>query len=133
MAEAIALEATAPEAAEKKNVVVFKKPYKFEGKEYTELDLSGMERLTVQDVIDIQRELIEQGNTAALGAIEATTGYAMALATKACRKPGELFKLMHRNTMEQGQEAILRALAGSQHRERGEAQITAHGVQCDRT
>src|SRR5699024_12095099 len=87
MAEDIALEATAPEAAEKKNVVVFKKPYKFEGKEYTELDLSGMERLTVQDVIDIQRELIEQGNTAALGAIEATTGYAMALATKACRKP----------------------------------------------
>ena len=131
MAEAIALEATAPEAAEKKNVVVFKKPYQFEGKEYTELDLSGMERLTVQDVIDIQRELIEQGNTAALGAIEATTGYAMALATKACRKPVELFKLMPRKTMEQVQEAILRALAGSQPREQAEAQIKAHVVKFD--
>lgn len=54
MAEAIALE-----TAEKKIVVEFKKPYKFEGKEYTELDLSGLEKLTVQDVIDVQRELID--------------------------------------------------------------------------
>ena len=29
------------------NIVKFDKPYKFEGKEYDSLDLSGMEKMTV--------------------------------------------------------------------------------------
>ena len=32
------------------NIVKFDKPYKFEGKEYDSLDLSGMEKMTVQDL-----------------------------------------------------------------------------------
>lgn len=36
------------------NIVKFDKPYKFEGKEYDSLDLSGMEKMTVQDLIDIR-------------------------------------------------------------------------------
>ena len=36
------------------NIVKFAKPYSFEGTEYTEVDLSGMDKLTIQDMIDIQ-------------------------------------------------------------------------------
>lgn len=31
------------------NIVKFAKPYSFEGTEYTEVDLSGMDKLTIQD------------------------------------------------------------------------------------
>ena len=37
--------------------VKFEKPYKFEGKECDSLDLSGMEKMTVQDLIDIQKSI----------------------------------------------------------------------------
>lgn len=32
------------------NIVKFAKPYSFEGTEYTEVDLSGMDKLTIQDM-----------------------------------------------------------------------------------
>ena len=37
--------------------VKFAKPYKFEGTEYDEVDLSGMDGMTIQDMIDIQKKL----------------------------------------------------------------------------
>ena len=42
------------------NIVKFAKPYKFEGTEYTEVDLSGMDDLTIQDMIDIQKNLANE-------------------------------------------------------------------------
>lgn len=60
------------------NIVKFDKPYKFEGKEYDSLDLSGMEKMTVQDLIDIQKSI---GNeTAAMYAMEMTTSFAQEMA-----------------------------------------------------
>lgn len=130
MAESIALDTVAEKATEK-ITVKFKKPYVFEGKEYSELDLSGLDKLTVRDMIDAQRELIDQGNTAALGIIESTTGLAMTLATKACRKPVELFKLMPRKAMEQVQQTVMKALGGSQTREQAEEQSKTHVMRFD--
>ena len=51
--------------------VKFAKPYKFEGTEYDEVDLSGMDGMTIQDMIDIQKNLA--GEIATLAAVEATT------------------------------------------------------------
>lgn len=69
------------------NIVKFDKPYKFEGKEYDSLDLSGMEKMTVQDLIDIQKNI---GNeTAAMYAMEMTTSFAQEMAVKATGKPVE--------------------------------------------
>ena len=42
------------------NIVKFDKPYKFEGKEYDSLNLSGMEKITVQDLIDIQKNICNE-------------------------------------------------------------------------
>lgn len=38
------------------------KPYVFEGKEYEEIDLSGLEKLTIRDAIDTQLELFRRGS-----------------------------------------------------------------------
>ena len=42
---------------EKEGVITLSRPYKFEGKDYTEIDLSGIEKLKVQDAIDAQKQL----------------------------------------------------------------------------
>ena len=71
------------------NIVKFDKPYKFEGKEYDSLDLSGMEKMTVQDLIDIQKNI---GNElAAMSVMEMTTSFAQEMAVKATGKPVEFF------------------------------------------
>ena len=80
--------------------VKFAKPYKFEGTEYDEVDLSGMDGMTIQDMIDIQKKLA--GEIATLAAVEATT--------KASGKPVEFFKLMPRAKIKQVQTAILNNL-----------------------
>ena len=42
-------------------VIKFKKPYKFEGKEIGEIDLSGLENITGNDMIQINKALSKQG------------------------------------------------------------------------
>lgn len=38
-------------------VVKMEKPYLFEGKEYSEIDLNGLHNLTIKDAIETQRQL----------------------------------------------------------------------------
>lgn len=87
------------------NTVKFAKPYKFEGEEYDSLDLSGIDKMTVQDLIDIQKAL--SGELAPLAAMEATMSFAQEMATKATGKPVEFFKLMSRAKIKKVQDAIL--------------------------
>ena len=68
------------------------KPYVFEGKEYDEIDLTGMENLTVQDAIDAQGALTGQAATMILP--ERSTAYIARLAAKATGKPVEFFELL---------------------------------------
>ena len=88
--------------------VKFAKPYKFEGTEYDEVNLSGMDGMTIQDMIDIQKKLA--GEIATLAAVEATTSFAQEVATKASGKPVEFFKLMPRAKIKQVQTEILNNL-----------------------
>ena len=64
-------------------VVKLKASYRFEGKDYDEIDLSGLEKLTIQDAVDIQLELMDGQEVAAMLVADATTVFAMALAAKA--------------------------------------------------
>lgn len=75
-------------------VVKLKAPYRFEGKDYDEIDLNGLEKLTIQDAVDIQLELMSGQEVAAMLVTEATTAFALALAAKATEKPIEFFKCM---------------------------------------
>ena len=71
------------ESKEKEGVVKFAKPYSFEGKEYTEIDLSGLSKLTVNDAIKAQSQLIDEQETAAALVTERTTAFARHMAAKA--------------------------------------------------
>ncbi len=87
------------EAQPTKHLVKFAKPYDFEGTEYTELDLSGLDSLTIQDAIDAQRQLMDSGETAAMQFCENTAVFACAIAVKVTKLPIEFFKLMPCRTM----------------------------------
>lgn len=85
------------EAAEGKSyTLTLSRPYIFEGKEYAEIDLNGLERLTIQDAVDAQRQLFGEGEAATAMLCETTTAFARVIAAKATELPIEFFKLMPR-------------------------------------
>ena len=79
----------------------FNKPYRFEGQDYTEIDLSGLDKLTIQDAIDIQKELINHGETAAVLVCETTAAFTREAAAKATGMPIEFFQLVPRGISRQ--------------------------------
>ena len=93
-----AAENTAVEKNEeaREDVIVLKTPYLFEGTAYTEIDLSKLKELTIQDAVDAQRELLDEREVAASLVCETTTAFARKLATKATGLPIEFFKLAPR-------------------------------------
>ena len=86
----------APTAQEANNeyLIELKKPYCWEGREYTQIDLSGLERLTIRDAIDALKRLFNDGEAAAAMLCETTTAFAREIAQKATGKPIEFFKFM---------------------------------------
>jgi hypothetical protein len=72
-----------------KYLVKFNKPYTFEGGEYTEVDLSGIETMTVKDLADAERQFTIQGNVAAMN--EMSISYACIIASMASKKPDTFF------------------------------------------
>ena len=108
------------------NIVKFDKPYKFEGKEYDSLDLSSMAKMTVQDLVDVQKKL--SGELASLAAMEATASFAQEMAVKATGKPVEFFKLMSRGKIKLVQAAVLNAMDSGQKADEVKAQLKSHAL-----
>ena len=109
------------------NIVKFDKPYKFEGKEYDSLDLSGMEKMTVQDLIDIQKNI---GNElAAMSVMEMTTSFAQEMAVKATGKPVEFFKLMPRGKIKKVQAAVIKGMDNSENADEVKKQLQTSGCE----
>lgn len=91
-----AAEETIREETTEKRIISLGKPYVFEGREYDSLDLSGLDRLTVRDAIDIQSRLFDEREMAAAIMCETTTAFARAAAARATELPIEFFKLLPR-------------------------------------
>ena len=70
--------------------VEFKKPYNFEGKTYSGIDLGGLENLTAADMIDAEKHLAKTGVTSVIP--EMTMEYVCFMAVLASDKPIEFFK-----------------------------------------
>lgn len=96
------------EITEQVSTIKFGKPYRFEGQEYTEIDLGGMDKLTVKDVMDIQKQLMRDGEEAASTIMEVSTAFACAVAAKATELPIEFFKLMPRGTVRKVRAAVVK-------------------------
>lgn len=74
-------------------VVVFNKPYTFEGTTYTKVDLSGLDNLTAADMIAANKVLDRTGSFTFLP--EMSLEYACIIAGKAANLPVEFFKGLH--------------------------------------
>ena len=74
----------------KQFVITFNKPYKFEGTEYNEIDLSKIEDLTAADLEAVDKIFITSGSVDALK--EMSISYACILASKVASKPLEFFR-----------------------------------------
>ena len=86
--------------------VKLEKPYVFEGKEYGEIDLTGLNKLTIKDAIDAQRQLFGEQEVAAAVLCETTTAFARTMAAKATGLPIEFFKLMPRGAAKRVAAAV---------------------------
>ena len=72
------------------NVAVFSKEYDFEGKKYKEVDLSGLENMTAEDLHQANKVFVSEGNIATVP--EITLEYAFILAASATHLPLEFFQ-----------------------------------------
>lgn len=81
------------EVIENEYVVVFGKPYNFEGKTYHKVDLSKMDDLTAADMIAANKVLDASGSFTFLP--EMSLEYACIIAGKAASLPVEFFKGLH--------------------------------------
>lgn len=93
--EAVAVDSTATfdeeENEEVSMVIKFKKPYKFEGKEYTEVDLSGLDDLQASDMIAVNKYMQRTSGGVIDVMPEVSMEYACVLASKAAKLPIEFF------------------------------------------
>lgn len=82
-----------PEEEENDLIVKLKKPFKFEGQTYTEIDLSGIKNLTGRDMRHAERIFRTMDREGEAGAMikEKTAGYQMAIAHLATGLPLEFF------------------------------------------
>lgn len=78
------------EGGEDSLVIKFGKPYQFDRKEYTEIDLSGMENLTGDDMVAINRHMARSLSGSA-AVPEMCVEYACYFAGRAAKLPVEFF------------------------------------------
>ena len=71
-------------------IITFNKPYSFEGKEYTEIDMSKIEEMTAISLEEADKIYQSSGMVDALK--EMSISYACIVASKVTGKPLEFFK-----------------------------------------
>jgi hypothetical protein len=76
-------------AKENPYIIKLSKPYKFEDKEYTEIDLSGIENLSTGDLVRAERTWTAEGNAASV--LQTNLAYTLHVAALATEKPIEFF------------------------------------------
>lgn len=71
-------------------IIKLSREYNFEGKKYSELDLSGLENLTTMDLTEAQRAMQRNNEIAAVPEMNLT--YCLVLAATATNMPIEFYK-----------------------------------------
>lgn len=94
--EEILAGAAAESAAETEDsvdlIVKFRRPYQFEGQEYTQVDLSGLEDVSAGALQNVGRALLKKRPGLNPSTIEMTMDYANMLAARVTSLPVEFFE-----------------------------------------
>ena len=77
---------------EERLVFKFRKPYVFEGKEFTEVDLSGLENTTAADLSAVNKILSKSGTVSPVP--EMSMDFAIYMAARVAHLPVEFFQRM---------------------------------------
>ena len=93
-------------------VIKFKKPYRFEGKEYTEIDLSGIEDLTGADMIAVNK-IMSRTSSGIDVMPEVSAEYACHMAARAAKQPVEFFTSLPPREVMKVKNRIMGFLFGS--------------------
>lgn len=89
----VTIEAAKEKAADENgNIAKFTHTYNFEGEEIREIDMSGMEELTANDMIQANKQMSSSGNVSIIP--EMDLQYALTIAASATGKPIEFFKAL---------------------------------------
>jgi len=94
-------------------VIKFKKPYIFEGKSYTEIDLSGMDDLTGADMIAVNK-IMKRVSPGIDVMPEVSVEYAAYFASRAAKQPVEFFTGMPPREMMKVKNRVMGFLFGSE-------------------
>lgn len=73
-------------------IVKFKKPYQFEGKTYESVDLSGIDDLTGDDLLEADRAYTSSGQFSPVP--EMTLAYAFSIAATVTEQPIEFYRAL---------------------------------------
>lgn len=98
-------------------VIKPKKPYVFEHREYSEIDLNGLSKLCIMDAINAQKAMFGEKEVAGAMMSETTTAFARQLAAKASGLPIEFFKMMPRGLSKLVERTVQSALNVDLHTE----------------
>lgn len=77
------------ETEEEGLLIKFSKPFRFEGKDYTEVDLSGLETMSANDMIAVNKLMSRTSGVDVMP--EVSLEYAINLAARAAKQPIEFF------------------------------------------
>lgn len=88
------------------------KPFSFEGKEYTEVELKHLDEMTVKDVIEVQKETA--ANASATLATVSSTAFIIGLLARAAEMPVEFFKLMPMQSMKEARMEIMKRFGSNE-------------------
>lgn len=80
-------------AEEEKLLIKFKKPYLFDGKEYTEIDLSRFEDMTADDLLWVDKQY-DRSSPGISVMPEVKLRYALLMAARATQMPIEFFEML---------------------------------------
>lgn len=95
-------------------VIKFKKPYTFENKEYTEIDLSGMDDLTGADMIAVNKIMKRNGGGGIDVMPEVSVEYACYFAARAAKQPVEFFTNLPPRELMKVKNRVMGFLFGSE-------------------
>ena len=93
MAEKVDVLSKDSEKLENSRIVVFNKPYTFEGEVYKEVDLSALDDMTATDMIAANKILEKSGSFSFLP--EMSLEYACIISARATKMPLEFFQRLH--------------------------------------
>ena len=112
----------------KKNpkLIELARPYKFDDKEYTEIDLSGLDDLTIKDAVLIIKKLYNEGEMAVMITPETATAYTDALAAAATKLPIEFFQLLPIGASKKVRQTVQASLRSDAAEEDGDEDEHSH-------